>query len=246
LKVHAGLLIVGGTLLVLAPFAPASVGDASWLERRLPLMAAFMLVAAVAPTFASAAARFALGAVLLGTTVLRVAWIADVWTGRQSDLTQLLAATRDIEPGAAVLTVQQEADWRAAPPGTFIMGSPFVPRLAARHFGSLLVVENHACVPSLFAIPGQHVLKVLPPWRERSLPFQRERSLPFQKVIRQAAGVPRVRPRIARLLASRLRLSVVAQRQSDPEDSSRHPRPSSPATGSLACTASCIGLGGPA
>ena len=195
-------------------------------------MAALMLMAAVAPTFPSATARSALCAILLATTFFRVAWIAEVWTGRQSDLTQLLAATRAIEPGAAVLTVQQDADWRTAPRGTFVMGSPGGPRPAARHFGSLLVVENHAFVPSLFAIPGQHVLKVMPPWRERAQPFQK---VPYAWALaspRSGAALPDSWRRDFDYLV--LLDADLSRRQRW----TRTAFSSSPAMGSLACTAS--------
>lgn len=171
LRVHRGLLVVGAAVLAVSPLAPAGIGDATWLERRLPLMAALMLLAAMRPTCPDPRCRRALALVLAATVAVRIGWLTTVWLARDRDVAELIAAARTIEPGAAVLTVLQETDWRTAPSGTFVMGSPGGPRPTARHLGAILVIENRVFLPSLFAVPGQHVLRYLPPWRERRADF---------------------------------------------------------------------------
>ena len=167
-KLHAGLALAAGALFALSPLAPDAIGDGSWLPQRFPIMAALMLLAALQPR---AEPRGRLVWAALAPPVLgRALWIGWIWLARQNDVAGLMEAMRAMPPGASLITLQQEAaDWRAAPVGRFMIGSPNGVRATGRHLGALATIEAQAFVPTLFSVPGQHALVVRPPWRERAV-----------------------------------------------------------------------------
>src|SRR6202041_409312 len=74
LRMHAGLLLASAVLFALTIVAPDSIGDASWLQRRLPLMASLLLLTGVQPDIQDARLSWAVTMVLLITTCIRVGW----------------------------------------------------------------------------------------------------------------------------------------------------------------------------
>jgi hypothetical protein len=176
-RVHAGLTLAAAAIFALAPLAPDALGDGSWLPQRLPIMAALMVLAGLRPATAS---RLWLPVALALPVLARTLWIASVWMNRQGDMTALLETLRAIPPGSEVITLQQEPrDWRTAPAGRFMIGSPNGVRATGRHLGALAVIEARAFVPTLFSVPGQNVLEVAPGWRDiaveaSSIPYPRQ------------------------------------------------------------------------
>jgi hypothetical protein len=179
LRVHAGLTLIAALLFTMAPLAPDAIGDGSWLPQRLPIMAALLFLAGLRPGARAEPRRAWLPVALALPIVLRTLWIASVWTGRQTEIAALEGALRDISPGAGVITLQQEAlDWRAAPTGRFMIGSPNGVRATGRHLGALAVIERRAFVPTLFSVPGQHPLDVAPARLDLSVPAS---SIPYPR-----------------------------------------------------------------
>ena len=180
-RVHAGLALAAAGLFVLSPFAPDAFGDGSWLPQRFPIMSGLLFLAALGPsgTGDELSRGWPLKALAL-LTMSRTAWIAWVWLARQSDVASFDDAIRLIAPGSSVITLQQEfADWRQAPVGRFMIGSPNGVRATRRHLGGLIVVDRHAFIPTLFAVPGQHCLVVSEAWRNKavnasSIPYPRQ------------------------------------------------------------------------
>jgi hypothetical protein len=171
IRVHAGLGIAAAVLFILSIVAPSSIGDASWLPRRFPLMASLTLMAALRPELGWQRRReLVLAVILLAALCLRAGWITGVWMERQKDINSLYEATQDVPAGSSVLTVMQfPADWKKTPVGRFVVGAPYTKyEPAFRHMPALLVTERQIFIPTLFAIPGQHALRVLEPWREIS------------------------------------------------------------------------------
>jgi hypothetical protein len=118
---------------------------------------------------------YALGLVVAG----RAVWMASVWMSRQSDVADLAAALESVAPGASVITLQQEPrDWRQAPTGRFMIGSPNGMRATRRHMAGFVVVTRQAFVPTLFAVPGQHPLGLAPGWR---LPAVTASAIPYPR-----------------------------------------------------------------
>ena len=170
---HAGLLITGIAIGLLALVMPFSLGDAAWLTRRLPLMAAFMICAGLLPDpWPSRWGRRALAALSLLLVVGRSAWIADVWSARDRDVRAVEAVLSRIPAGAAMFAVQSEPEnLKNEPVGRYLAGIPELKsETTLRHVPALVVVERHAFIPTLFAVPGQQPLRVLPPWKVLSTP----------------------------------------------------------------------------
>jgi hypothetical protein len=170
-RAHAGLLLAAAGLLVLSIAAPATIGDATWIQRRIPPMLALTLAAGIQPTFRRAGANRTLALVLALTLCARVAWIGRIWLIRQTDAAQMFAATRILPPGAAVILLRQ--DWSDAanvPLGRLMAGGPGKPIETQRHLPALLVMKRHIFIPTLFTVPGQQPLRVLGQWKARSVP----------------------------------------------------------------------------
>lgn len=163
ISIHFGLLAAAGGLFLLSLVTPSAIGDASWLDRRLPLMTTLTLFAAVRPEFRQTVVVNSVAIGLFVVAAVRAAWIAKIWVQRDADITQLYAATGALPVGASVLILkQEEQDWGQAPLGRFLIGAPGGQRDTARHIGSLLVIRNHVFIPTLFSIPGQHAIAVQP------------------------------------------------------------------------------------
>lgn len=176
LRLHAGLALAGAALWIVSPVLPDAFGDGSWLAHRFPLQAALLLGAALRPgELAREKLAYALGLVVAA----RALWIAGVWSARQSDVVDLAAALESVAPGASVITLQQEPrDWRLAPTGRFMIGSPNGMRATRRHMAGFVVATRRAFVPTLFAVPGQHPLSLAPGWR---LPAVTASAIPYPR-----------------------------------------------------------------
>lgn len=167
LNSHAGLIIIGAGTAALSLFMPFGIGDAAWLTRRLPLMAALMLGAGVLPDpWPAAVGRRVLTTLALLLALGRTAWIGQIWLARTRDVRSIEAAFRSVPAGSAVFAVQSEpASLRREPAGRFLAGIPeYKTESTLRHMPALVVVERHAFIPTLFTVPGQQPLRVLPPW----------------------------------------------------------------------------------
>ncbi len=172
IRIHFGLAVAAGVLFLLAAIAPSSIGDASWLQRRFPLMAVLTLMAAVRPEMGLKRRReLLLAAILITALCIRAGWITNIWIERQSDIRSLYAAAKNVPAGSLILPILQvPANPKEVPLGRIIVGCPYSKfEPVERHFPSLLVIKNQVFIPTLFSIPGQHALKVLPPWDEISV-----------------------------------------------------------------------------
>jgi len=171
---HAGLLAVGLALFVLSHFMPGDAFGTGLLDKRLPVMSALMLAAAIRPQVPGGARGGAIVlAVLLGAVLARSAWIGGIWIVRQDDIRSVEAATAGIAPGSAVLLAENLTDSavrRQAPEGRYAQGASIY-----RHIPTLIVMSRHAFVPTIFTAAGKQPLKVLPAWADRAVP---EGSIP--------------------------------------------------------------------
>ena len=174
---HAGLTLAAAALFLISPAAPDAIGDGSWMPQRLPIMAALLFLAGLRP---GGEAKNWVPLALATPVLARTLWIGFVWMNRQGDISALTEALAAIPEGAAVITLQQEPrDWRSAPAGRFMIGSPNGVRAVGRHLGALAVFQRRAFVPTLFSVPGQHPLVVRPEWRAyavtaSSIPYPRQ------------------------------------------------------------------------
>lgn len=173
LNAHAGLFIVALVTALLALVMPGSIGDAGWLTRRLPLMAALMLFASVQPEPAArAVVRVALMGLVLAIDIGKSAWIATVWQAREHEVRSIERALSAAPAGSAVFAVQiMPKTVGLAPVGRYLAGIPEnSSESTLRHFPALVVPERHAFIPTLFSVAGQQPLRILPPWRDIAVP----------------------------------------------------------------------------
>jgi len=178
IRFHTGLLIAAVTLTFLACLAPEEIGDASWIQRRLPPMAALTLVAAILPARRERDRMDqVLIAVIATTLLLRIGGIEKVWLARQPDFAGLGDALGSVPRGAALLVSRQ--DWTDAarfPVGRLMAGNPGLPVETGRHLVAPFAVRGGFFIPTLFTVPGQQPLSVMPAWRSRSVYIS---SIPF-------------------------------------------------------------------
>jgi hypothetical protein len=173
----SGVDLALASLAVLYLAAPFAVAGGTFVDTRIPLMAALLVFAGIAPAAsprvsASIAVAFAL--LLVG----RAALVAQNWQGHAKDLANLRSELAYVEPGAKVLPA------RAAFPDDFPQGAGRVlPNLARLddHLGALAVIERRAFWPLLFADPGQQPLVVRPPYDRLSEPLGA--AAPWQDLI---------------------------------------------------------------
>ncbi|HEY2753059.1 hypothetical protein [Phenylobacterium sp.] len=173
LNAHAGLFVVGVLTAILALMTPGVVGDAGYVDRRFPLMAALMLFASLQP---QPTRRFAgvvwLAAVLLIVDLGKSSWIASIWSAREGDVRSIERALGATPPGSAIFTVQvMPASVKVAPVGRYLAGIVGnTSESTLRHMPALVVPERHAFIPTLFTVPGQQPLRVLAPWSNLAVP----------------------------------------------------------------------------
>lgn len=169
LRVHAGLLLATAGFGALALVSPSSVGGTLGIETRFPIMAALTLAAALRPQYAGLPdagrrAEAAVAAGLLALVLVRTAWIGGIWQARsRTDTAAVERALAYVPAGAAVLPLAHlptPADAGAAPVGRYGMLGPTYSSLPT------LAVPLRRAYGILFAQPGKHTLRVLPPWNE--------------------------------------------------------------------------------
>ncbi|PZQ53175.1 MAG: hypothetical protein DI570_24310 [Phenylobacterium zucineum] len=168
LQVHAGLLLLGLGFLLVSPLVPAHIGGAGWVDRRLPVMAVLVLVAAVRPNLeVSAPTLRVLAGLLLSIALLRTGEVATAWAGTARDLGSIRTAVAYMPVGARLVTVADDpADRSDAPFGRYLRGHPMY-----WNYPSLAVRWRHAFVPNLFTQSGQQPLRVAASIDPISVPF---------------------------------------------------------------------------
>lgn len=163
LRIHAGLFLVASLLAIASFAAPTSIGDASWLDRRLPPMVALALCAAVLPQPATIRWRTVMAALLSLAILARIGWITVVWVQRDRDVLDLLAVIQAIKPGDAVIVVQQKIkNEKAREIGRNLVGATGGLNAVRRHLPAMLVPLRQAFIPTLFSLAGQQPIRVAP------------------------------------------------------------------------------------
>ncbi len=156
---HFGLLLIAVGLCIISIFAPNEIGDAAWINRRFPLMAALTLTAAMHPVLSTVRLRTIMIAALLVATLGKASWIGYVWVNRDRDLADVRAVTQVVRPGDRVMLVKDAVpDPGSAPIGLMLADTNDYLRI---HLPVLLIKERLALIPTLFAIPGQQPIRVV-------------------------------------------------------------------------------------
>jgi hypothetical protein len=169
LRLHAGLFAVAILLGFFSLFVPSYVLATAWVDTRLPAMAALTLAASVRPDFAnSSVLRLGLVCVSLAFVALRTAYVAHIWNAATKDMNAVSAAISGVQPGSAVLPVHDamSADVASHAP----IGRVYNNTKVYWHYASLVVIDRHSFIPTLFSAVGKQPLRVLPPWSEIAVP----------------------------------------------------------------------------
>jgi hypothetical protein len=150
-----------GGLFLVAPFA---AGGGTFVDTRLPLMAALLLFAGLSPRL-SRRAGGAVVAVLLVLALGRTGEVAAAWRGRATDLAELRASLAQLQPGAKVMSARPAYD-----PAYAARNGRALPNVEMmdEHLAALGVIERRAFWPLLFADPGQQPIVVRPPYDRMS------------------------------------------------------------------------------
>ena len=170
---HAGMLTIGLITAALSLIMPFKVGDGSFIDRRLPLMATYLLLAGALPQpFNNRFLQRAAAAGVFGIAVARTLWIGAIWSAREADVRAVEAALSEAPLGAAILDVESEvADVATAPIGRYLAaGRPDRRLPTLMHVPVMAVPWRKAFVPTLFAMPGQQPVRMLPPWTKLKSP----------------------------------------------------------------------------
>ena len=171
LRVHGGLVLVALVLAFCSLIAPEQIGDATWLDRRLPLMAALTLVAAILPEPPTSRVRTVMIAALLVAILGRITWITGIWIARDADIVDMLAVTQHLKAGQTIVVVRQDIrDEGKQPIGRYMVGAPGGWRAVRRHLPALLVPYKHVFIPTLFSVAGQQPLRIAAKMTPDSVP----------------------------------------------------------------------------
>jgi hypothetical protein len=186
LRFHVGFVVVATVLAVASLFVPHAVGDAAWLQYRLPSMAALTGIVAILPQPKTSRWSSVMLLMLAATALLRTVWIGSIWNARDQDVADLNAVTLAVKPGDAVVVVRQDTlDTYKAPLGRHMVGAIDGTRPVRRHLPALLVTSRKAFIPTLFAVPGQHAIKVAP---DRTTNADALSSIPVPQALHEIPG----------------------------------------------------------
>jgi hypothetical protein len=166
-RMAGGVAVALAALVGLYVLAPCSAAGGTFVDARLPLMAALLLFAGLSPQLSR---RAAIGAAAAFAVLIagRAMHVTLNWQGRAHDLAELRASLAHVEPGAKILPAR--TDYPADPPSGRGLVLPNVAPLD-EHLGALAVLERRAFWPLLFADPAQQPLAVRPPYDQLAAPL---------------------------------------------------------------------------
>jgi hypothetical protein len=151
---HTGLLVSVAILGALSLIIPDRIGTASWLTRRLPLMAALLFCVAIRNRDESQEKSEPLALLCSLAIVFHAAWVMFIWREREQDYVDLVEVSRAIPASSMVITGETTgppSSWDD--PGKYVHGA-----FIRAHLPALLVPLSRAFVPILFAVKGQQPL----------------------------------------------------------------------------------------
>ena len=169
IRMHAGLAVAAGGLLLLSCISPRHMLGTGWISWRFPIMTALVAMAMVCP-FANLPRRQALLLSLVINLAVfgRTGWIGWNWWLAQKDVAAVESVLKRVPAGAAVLPLGHEPEtvsYLAHSNRHFFWGLD-----TFRHLPTLAVPVSHAFVPTLFTAKGKQPLSVLSPWSEIAVP----------------------------------------------------------------------------
>ncbi|HET7879939.1 MAG TPA: hypothetical protein VFL55_03570 [Acetobacteraceae bacterium] len=142
---------------------PFDLKSASFLDTRIALMLGFLLFAATEPTRLPAWTRRVAAVALITLFAIRMAVLAEAWAKQRHDLAELRSVIANVPPGASVYMTnvppEEAPTYWASGPHSRILSNGL---RAEYHLPALLVIEQHAFWPLLFANPAQQPIRLRP------------------------------------------------------------------------------------
>jgi hypothetical protein len=187
----------GLVLLVLAfLLAPKALWTGGVFDQRFTVLLAPMLIACSRFRSPGGLVPWLLPPLLAGLFLARLAVLTTTWIEHRGDLAEMRGMTDLIQQGARVLVVRPDegAGLRLAPPRHIV----FHHAAQLQSLPTLAVVEKNAFVSTLYAIPGQHTLRLKPPFDR--LGGRGHENLPtldgLKNALRPSADGPKPAPQI--------------------------------------------------
>jgi len=155
--------IAVAVLAVLYVFVPNIAMATSYLDTRLAVLAGFPAVAGFAPRVLSRRVGWAIGLVLAGLFVIRMAVICQAWTQQNSDVAQLRQVMSHVPAGSRVLVVEvNEHDNPGYWKDMAIHRTTSGHLSTYTHLPALLIIERDAMWPLLFTDRAKQPVFVRP------------------------------------------------------------------------------------
>ena len=163
-------------LAMLVVALPFSLMGTHFLDLRPAIMLGLLVFGAFTPRRLQPGARRGAVALVLLVFGARMATIAMVWAGHQADIDGLRTVIAPVQPGSRVFILDIQPDdapayWAAMPDLKLSMGYSL-----SYHLPAILLIENHAFWPNLFADPAQQPVV---------------RRQPYEDLAQQYWGMPR-------------------------------------------------------
>ena len=172
---YRGVTLARGAWLTFAALAALYVVTPGWMkggafvDTRIPVMAGFLLFAALSPRLSPRAGSVT-AAVLCALLVVRTGQVAVVWFDHRRDLAQFRDVIGCVPPGAKVIATYGYGGDPTVdrPPGGLAVPGLYPVNM---HMPALLVIERHAFWPLLFSDPRQQPLMVRAPYDRLAFPL---------------------------------------------------------------------------
>lgn len=166
LDLHMGLLLAGAGFLILGLFGPQDISSTSLVDLRFLTMTLFVLGVAVLPEpVEDRRLAIALPIAVLAVIAARGLWMGEIWQARQADIASVERALKPVPAGARVMPMMLPPT-DDEPEGRTL--GDITP--AFEHLPSLVVLDAHAYVPTLFAQEGKQPLSVRAPFDQDNEP----------------------------------------------------------------------------
>lgn len=158
-----------GALIVVFLTAPFAWKGTQSLDTRFAIMLAFMLFAGFVPTHWPRALSFSVGTAVTMLFLSRIILLTTAWAAHRTDLADLRAVLRTVQPGQSVYVA--EAGLREAP--AYWARNPNWRLLSNgvrtdEHLGALALIEHQAYWPFEFDNASQQPIETREPYRSRA------------------------------------------------------------------------------
>lgn len=151
-----------GLLILCFVLAPKALWTGGVFDQRFVIIFALILIGSTEFRVSHHAVRAVVVACLAALFLVRIGWITKTWTEHRDDLAEIRSAIAEVKEGSRILVVQPDktAGTRLAPDRHIV----FHHAALLASFPLLAVIDKSSFVSTIYAIPGQHPLRLLDPF----------------------------------------------------------------------------------